>query len=148
MNAILEIVAPVDLEDHTAKVVEYAASMSKKLGAKLTLLHVVELLRPIGDMVMGPTSVEEFNRQRLAHAKEELGKIVSANAGCRGVVVSGEIVDEIIGFARKQGANLIIIGTHGSKGLEKLLLGSVAERVVKNAHCPTLVINPFKHENM
>jgi nucleotide-binding universal stress UspA family protein len=39
---------------------------------------------------------------------------------------------------------MIIIGTHGSKGIEKLLLGSVAERVVKNAHCPTLVMNPFK----
>ncbi len=148
MNGITEIVAPVDLEEHTEKVVEYAASMAKKLSASLTLLHVVELLRPIGDMVLGPTTVEEYNTKRLTHAKEQIDKILSGHTGCKGVVLTGEIVDEIIGFAKKQGANLIIIGTHGSKGLEKLLLGSVAERVVKNAHCPTLVMNPFKHENL
>lgn len=145
MNAITEIVAPVDLEDQTKKVAEYASYMAAKLSANLTLLHVVELMRPIGDMVLGSTTVEEYNEKRLTYAKEQVDKLVADYPGCKGVVVTGEIVDEIIDFTKKKGANLIIIGTHGSKGLEKLLLGSVAERVVKYSHCPTLVMNPYKH---
>ena len=119
--------------------------MAKRLSANLTLLHVVELLRPIGDMVLGSTTVEEYNKKRLTYAKEQVDKLVANYPGCKGAVVSGEIVDEIIDFAEEKSADLIIIGTHGSKGLEKLLLGSVAERVVKYSHCPTLVMNPYKH---
>lgn len=145
MNAITEIVAPIDLEDHTEKVAEYAAYMADKLSANLTLLHVVELLRPIGDMVLGSTTVEEYNKKRFTYAKEKVDKLIADNPGCNGTVVAGEIVDEILDFAEEKGADLIIIGTHGSKGLEKLLLGSVAERVVKYSHCPTLVMNPYKH---
>ena len=146
MNAITEIVAPIDLEEQTEKVVEYAAYMAQRLSANLTLLHVVELLRPIGDMVLGSTTVEDYNKNRLAYAKEKVEKILADYPECKGVVVTGEIVDEIIEFAEQKGANLVIIGTHGSKGLEKLLLGSVAERVVKYSHCPTLVMNPYKHQ--
>lgn len=145
MNAIKEIVAPVDLEDHTEKVAEYAAYVAERLSANLTLLHVVELLRPIGDMVLGSTTVEEYNKKRLTYAKEKIGKLVAGYPGCKGVVVAGDIVDEVIDFAKGKNADLVIIGTHGSKGLEKLLLGSVAERVVKYSHCPTLVMNPYKH---
>lgn len=146
MNAITEIVAPIDLEEQTEKVVEYAAYMAERLSANITLLHVVELLRPIGDMVLGSTTVEDYNKNRLAYAKEKVEKILADYPECKGVVVTGEIVDEIIEFAEKKSANLIIIGTHGSKGFEKLLLGSVAERVVKYSHCPTLVMNPYKHQ--
>lgn len=145
MNAITEIVAPIDLEDQTDKVAEYAAYMAEKLSANLTLLHVVELLRPVGDMVLGSTTVEEYNKKRFTYAKEKVDELIAKYPECKGVVITGEIVDEIVDFAEEKGANLIILGTHGSKGLEKLLLGSVAERVVKYSHCPTLVMNPYKH---
>lgn len=146
MNTITEIVVPVDLEDHSAKVAEYAAYMAKSLSANLTVLNVVELLRPIGDMVLGSTTVEEYNKKRLTYAREQVDKLLTDYPECKRVVVTGEIVDEIVEFAEGKGADLIIIGTHGSKGIEKLLLGSVAERVVKYAHCPTLVMNPYKHQ--
>ncbi len=148
MKAITEIVAPVDLDEHTEVVVEYAAYMADNLSAKLTLIHVVELLRAMGDMVLGISTIEEYNTNRLAHAKELMEKHVSSYQGGKGMVVTGDIVDEIVSYAKKTEASLIIIGTHGSKGVEKLLLGSVAERVVKNAHCPTLVMNPYKVENL
>lgn len=144
MNAITNIIAPVDLEEHTERVVEYAAYMADKLSAKLTLLHVVELLRAIGDMVIGTATIEDYNEKRISHARESLGKLLKDYPNSSAEVVTGDIVDEIIHFAKDMEAELIIIGTHGSKGIEKLLLGSVAERVVKNAHCPTLVMNPYK----
>ena len=75
-----------------------------------------------------------------------MDKLVVDYPKCTREVLSGDIVDQIIGFAKQKAAGLIIIGTHGSKGLEKLLLGSVAERFVKNAHCPTQVMNPYKQD--
>ncbi len=148
MNTIVEIVVPVDLCEHTEKVVEYASFLAGKLSARMSLIHVVELLQEMGDMALGQSTIVEYNRQRRDYARESLGKISSKYPDCSCEIVTGDIVDEIVNFAEKRKANLIIIGTHGSKGLEKLLLGSVAERVVKSAHCPTLVMNPFKQKNL
>ena len=62
----------------------------------------------------------------------------------RNLNVVGDPVDEIVQIAGAKKSDLIIIGTHGTKGLEKILLGSVAERVLKRADCPVLIMNPFK----
>jgi nucleotide-binding universal stress UspA family protein len=66
--------------------------------------------------------------------------------GCTGQVINGEPVEKIVEVAEEKDADLIIISTHGAKGLEKILLGSVAERVLKRAHCPVLIMNPFKKQ--
>jgi len=145
MNAIQTIIVPVDLEEHTEKIVEYAAYMAEKLSAEFTIVHVVEPFRAIGDLELGTASVKEYNQRRITHSEEFLEKLVKEYPSCKNaVVISGEIVEEILDFAKKKEASLIIIGTHGTKGIEKLLLGSVAERVLKRAHCPTLIMNPFK----
>ncbi|MEE4241216.1 MAG: universal stress protein [Desulfopila sp.] len=145
MKAITTIVTPVDLEDHTEKLVEYAAYMADKLSASLILIHIVEPFRVIGNMEVGTTELEQYNTNLTLQAEEWLEKLVNSYSSCSGSkVIRGDIVDSIVDFAKEQEAGLIIIGTHGTKGIEKLLLGSVAERVVKNAHCPTLVMNPFK----
>ncbi|NOR25763.1 MAG: hypothetical protein GQ542_15525 [Desulforhopalus sp.] len=65
-------------------------------------------------------------------------------SGCTGEVTVGDPVDTITEFARAKDSDLIIISTHGAKGFEKILLGSVTERVLKRAHCPVLVMNPYK----
>ena len=59
-------------------------------------------------------------------------------------VLSGDVAEEIINYTESQGIDMIIMGTHGYKGLEKVLFGSVAEKVVKTAPCPVLTINPYK----
>jgi nucleotide-binding universal stress UspA family protein len=61
-----------------------------------------------------------------------------------GIVIRGDIVEEIVKYADEEDAGLVIIGTHGARGLERILLGSVAERVLKSVHCPTLTMNPYK----
>ena len=61
-----------------------------------------------------------------------------------GIVLNGDIVDEINNYATNQGVDMIVMGTHGYKGLEKVLFGSVAEKVVKTAPCPVLTFNPYK----
>lgn len=144
MKAINHIIVPVDLEEHTEKLIEYAAYIAKKLDAKLTIAHVVEPFPAIGDMELGMATIEEYTQNRIRHAEDFLHKLAEPYPECEKKILKGEIVDEIVEYAKEKETEIIVIGTHGNKGIEKLLLGSVAERVVKSAHCPTLVMNPFK----
>jgi nucleotide-binding universal stress UspA family protein len=144
---ITKIVTPVDFGKNTDKLVEYALYIADKLSAQISFFHVVEPYST-GDMMLGIPSFGELEQKRKTDAEQRMANLVQDKEGkgrhCSGKVGSGDVVDEIVAYAREEGADLIIIGTHGAKGLEKILLGSVAERVVKNAHCPSLVMNPYK----
>ena len=144
MKAINHVVVPVDLEEHTEKLLEYASYIASKLSAKLSVIHVVEPFPTTGDMELGLATIQEYTENRIKHAGEFLEKLVAPYPESTTKILNGIIVDEIVKFAKDKESDIIIIGTHGTKGIEKLLLGSVAERVVKSAHCPTLVMNPFK----
>jgi nucleotide-binding universal stress UspA family protein len=93
-------------------------------------------------------SFGDFEKKRRADAEERMANLITDNESkglkCNGKVLFSDIVDEIIAYAKSDGADMIVIGTHGAKGLEKILLGSVAERVLKRSHCPCLVMNPYK----
>lgn len=147
MKEITTIVIPVDLEQHTQKLVDFAIYIGQKMGAHLSFIHVTEFYST-GDMMLGSPSLESINQERVTRAKEVMATLIEDNKGkydkISGVVFKGEIVDTIVQFAKEEQAGLLIIGTHGAKGLEKILLGSVAERVLKRVHCPTLTMNPYK----
>ena len=144
MKDINHIIVPVDLEEHTEKLIEYAAYIAGKLDAKLTIIHVVEPFPAIGDIELGMATIQEYTQNRIRHAQNFLDTLAKPYTDCEKKILQGEIVDEIVDYAKEKETEIIVIGTHGNKGIEKLLLGSVAERVVKAAHCPTLVMNPFK----
>lgn len=144
MKAINKIIVPVDFLEYTDALVEFAVDMAKKLDAGLNFIHVVENVHIYGDYA-GPT-IEDFESRMADLGEEKMKKLVEANrdtcSGCEGKVAKGDIVDSIVAYAREQDGGMVIIATHGRKGLEKVWLGSVAERVVKNSPCPTLVFNP------
>ena len=147
MQEITKIVVPVDLDRHTQKLADFAIYIAKRLQAQLSFVHVSESYTT-GDMMLGSPSLEGINKERAERARVMMGNLVEDNKeqyeNISGTVLDGDIVDTIVGFAADQEAGLLIIGTHGAKGLEKILLGSVAERVLKRVHCPTLTINPYK----
>lgn len=147
MHEITKIVVPVDLEKHTQKLADFAIYIAKKLGVPISFIHVTEFYAS-GDMMLGSPSLETINEERVARAKEVMANLVKDNKqkyeDISGIVYKGDIVDTIVQYAADQQAGLLIIGTHGAKGLEKILLGSVAERVLKRVHCPTLTMNPYK----
>lgn len=147
MYEISKIVVPVDLEQHTQKLADFAMYIARKLNVHLCFLHVVEFYGT-GDMMLGSPSLETINQERVAKAKEVMANLVKDNKSkydnISGIVYKGDVVDTIVKFAQEEQAGLVIVGTHGAKGLEKILLGSVAERVLKRAHCPTLTMNPYK----
>lgn len=150
MQEILTIVVPVDLDQHTEKLVDFAISMANKLNCELVFFHSVQPIENVamGEMAMVHFSYEDFNSAHITQAEESLAEFLKSAQEkcekCRSKVLLGDAVDTILEFAEKENADMIIMGTHGKRGLEKILLGSVAHRVLQRAHCPVLVMNPYK----
>ncbi len=146
MQKIEKIVVPVDFTKSTNKLVEYAFYMAESLQAAIHFIHVVADYP--GDAMIGAPFAQEYQDKVFAASKEKMNLLVDNSKkvcpGNDGEVVYGDPVDQIVEFAEKKRADLLIISTHGAKGLEKILLGSVAEHVLKKAHCPVLIMNPFK----
>ncbi len=148
MKDLQRIVVPVDFLANTNVLVRYAVDMARKLSVKASFINVVDFHMKWA-MVKSP-HLPEIEKATLKGPNMKMFNLVEgvneSCPGCTGKVVLGEPVDEIIHFAKRQNADFIIIGSHGAKGLKNFLLGSVAKRVVKNAHCPVLVFNPFKEK--
>jgi nucleotide-binding universal stress UspA family protein len=146
MKTIKKIVVPVDFLENTDKLVDYGCYMAEKLAAAIHFVHVVASYP--GDAMIGAPFAAEYRDKVYLASQERMANLVKDTQGkcpgCTGQAVTGEPVEKIVELAQAGDADLIIIATHGAKGLEKILLGSVAERVLKRAHCPVLVMNPFK----
>lgn len=141
------ILVPTDFGECSAPAVRLAAELAEKLGAELVLLHVVQdLALAMPDAVM-PTPVPgadigqlvEAGKAGLANliAKENLGHL-----NPQPEVRVGSPVPEIVAAASDIKADLLCVGTHGRTGLAHLLLGSQAERIIRESPCPVLTVKP------
>ncbi len=147
MQEIHQIIVPVDFSQITAQLVDYSIYMAENLSATIHFVHVAEINQG-HDMLLGDSVFGDIKEKIIADAEERMANLLEDNGerckGCTGKVVIGDTVDAIIDHAKNKKADLIIISTHGTKGVEKILLGSVTERVIKKAPCPTLSFNPYK----
>ncbi len=147
MVEIKKVVVPVDFSSTTDKVVDYAMTVADKLGAEVLFFHAINDFQGYDMMLVHPSFIG-MTKDLEKESKERINSLVEEykdrKNGVGGDVAIGDAAEEIIKYAEEQNADMIIIGTHGVKGLEKILMGSTAERVVKNATCPVLVFNPFK----
>jgi len=145
MIAFRSILVPTDFGDCSAPAVRYAAMLAEKFGAELILLHVIQdtaMVMP--DAVMpAPVSVPDLN-QLLDAGKMGLAHLIDrenlAALNPRVEVRVGSPVAEIVAAATDLKADLLCIGTHGRTGLAHLLLGSQAERIIREAPCPVLTV--------
>ena len=151
MKGTSVIVVPVDFSESTGSLVEYAVYMAGKLSATAHFVHVLDMSQftyYAGDIMFSGPYPDDVRDQLLENVQEKMSTLVKDNCslypGCKGDVIVGDPVDKIVEFAKEKNSDLIIISTHGARGLEKILLGTVAGRVVKRAHCPVLTMNPFK----
>lgn len=140
--AAQRFLVPIDFSEYASHALDYAISLASKLGARLTLLHVIQSL-PMGGADMGvtlPYTYLQDMEAEITRSLETYRERVSA-AGLEGeiAVVHGVPFNEIIATAKTQQVDLIVMGTHGRTGLQHVLLGSVAEKVVRLAPCPVLV---------
>src|SRR5437660_183779 len=147
MLTIRRILAPTDFSDAATPAVRYAAELADKFAAELVLLHVVQdLALVLPDAVM-PTPLPAADLDQLtASAKAGLANSVTrldlARLNPRTEVRFGSPAAEIDEAAKELAADLIVVSTHGRTGLAHLLLGSVAEKVIRYAPCPVLVVRP------
>jgi nucleotide-binding universal stress UspA family protein len=123
-----------------AKAVEFA----KKRRAELRLLHVVDPLLPTPDGYVSPPTYERLRESAREYGRKRLAGLAAraAKAGVRATSVlrEGAPWSEIVRASRAPGVELVVIGTHGRSGLSRLLLGSVASRVLGLARCPVLAV--------
>ena len=137
---------PVDFSEDANQAVEYAIDLASKLGARVTLLHVIQS-PPWGGVDMDvtvPYAYSQFVQNleaEVAHSMQACLERVTAG-GLEGevAVVHGIPFQEILDTAKTQQVDLIIMGTQGRTGLQHVLMGSVAEKVVRLAPCPVLVV--------
>jgi nucleotide-binding universal stress UspA family protein len=136
------IVVATDFSEGSDEALEHAIELGKQSGAALDLLHVVE--PPADGFPFGPAYTDgvafaEFIQQELTR---RAARVAAAGLACHTRFVEGSAAPEIVARAREVDARLIVVGTHGRRGLAHVLLGSVAERVVQHAGCPVLTV-PF-----
>ncbi len=148
MPQIKKILFPVDFTTATDKILPFVKDMVSAFNAKLYLLHVVRSPEEFAGFEMGPAWYAALEKDLTEGAEKSMRRLVSEQLEDLGDVETqievGDIVDTIIENVNKNDIDMIIIGTHGRKGLEKVMFGSVAEGVIKDAPCPVLTINPHK----
>ncbi len=134
---------PVDFSEDANQAVEYAIDLARTLGARVTLLHVIQLL-PFGSgdmsVTVPGTYIQDLEAEITSRMQAFLERITAAGLEGGIVVVHGVPFQEILETAKNQQVDLILMGTHGRTGLQYVLLGSVAEKVVRLAPCPVLVV--------
>jgi nucleotide-binding universal stress UspA family protein len=130
------ILHPTDFSACSQHALDLAATVARERGARLLVLHVGPA--PVVSLGAVPPTPEEYDRAGL-DAKLQA---VSAPAGVKmeRQLVFGDTVTEINRVAQETGAEMIVLGTHGRTGLRRLLMGSVAEHVLRHAPCPVLTI--------
>jgi universal stress protein A len=142
MFKITTILCPVDFSDASLTAVSYAKEFAAFTGASIFLLHVVEPVpMPPVDTSLNYVEVEEVLEKA---AEDDLNALITSisreGAKVDGTMAIGKAAEIIIEKAAELNANFIIMGSHGRKGLNRLIMGSVADAVVRRSDCPVLIV--------
>lgn len=142
---IQHILAPVDFSSPSLDSLEYAIQLANRLGAKVTLAHVLEPIYYDLEVALGSIRNEARQREHWEGQLAELADLVRSFGLPADCEVSGGIPsDSILACAMRHRCDLIVMGTHGRRGLSKLRFGSVAEAVLRLATCPVLTVKTPK----
>ena len=134
-----KILVPTDFSDLSEPVLKYATAFARDTGAKLLIAHVQEPLSAYGGGAEMPYTLPGVDGAALRHRLETVAPTDPSVAFEHRFAV-GDLASEIVRLAEDEGVDLIVIGTHGRTGLMRLVMGSVAEAVVRHARCPVLTV--------
>ena len=148
MKEFKRILFPVDLSESSAKIVPYIQTVAKKFGSEIHILFVARILDYFTGIYVPAPSITTMEKGIIDGAEKRLYEFMDehfrAFPDTKTAVVAGDASEEIIKYIEDWHIDLVIMGTHGRKGLDKVIFGSVAERVVKTAPVPVMVVNPYK----
>ncbi|MHB8835911.1 MAG: universal stress protein [Candidatus Methylomirabilia bacterium] len=147
MFKLKKILYPTDFSDASLEALRYAVSFARNCRAKLVLMHVVnEKIFSEGLSLARVSAPEALEQEMTAEAGRRLKMIIPAEEreglDWEMVILYGMPFLEIIRYAKDNGVDMIVIGTHGRSGMEHIIFGSTAEKVVRKAHCPVLSVKP------
>jgi nucleotide-binding universal stress UspA family protein len=146
---IRRILFATDFSEGSSHALPYAADIARQYGAKLFLVHVIYDVAKSAGWYVPHVSIDEIYHDMEKSARAELEKsFVDEMRGLKDVervVLKGIPYEEISKFAGEKKIDLVVLGTHGRRGIDRMLFGSTAEQVVRNAPCPVLSVRIPQH---
>ena len=145
MPAIKKILCAVDFSEQSPKVADFAKSLGQALQAKILVLYVAPSLSQYVGFHVPPSSIENFVGEIVSGADSTMNAFLDENfqgLDADGRVVTGYAAEEILTLSEEEAVDMIVMGTHGRRGIDRILFGSVAEKVVKSARCAVLTVRP------
>ena len=149
MLPIKKIVCPLDLSDLSPRVAEYAVAMARAFGSEVLVVYVAPSVNQYAVLDVPPQSLEWFTEEISTNAVNHMGKVTTelfTGIKVETKILSGNPAEEIIKVARENNADLIVMGTRGRKGVDLLVFGTVADKVVKNSKIPVLTVHPAESQ--
>ncbi len=145
---IEKILVPVDFSENSHQIIQYGAYVARQFGAEMEAIFVAQTFQDYSEFFEPHMPVIQFKEDLIACAKDKMKSFLSESLepdiACQGLVMAGDIAETILEHAKEKKIDLIVMGTHGYKGLEKVLFGSIAEKIVKRSPCPVLTVNPYR----
>jgi nucleotide-binding universal stress UspA family protein len=147
MINIQRILCPTDFSDEARHALDHATALARRYDAQLTLLHVISLALPPAPVFAPYHGYPEMLAPKLRDDLTREIEKLAAGARAQGVpaeiaIREGDVVNRILEQARELPADVLVIGTHGAGGFERLMLGSVTEKALRRAPCPVLSVPP------
>lgn len=145
-----KILVPIDFSDYSKMALDYAVEFAKKFNSQLFLIYVIEPIVYPSDFGLGQVPMSSIDMEIQSRAEDEMQKLVNEKVPketkVSWIIRVGKPFIEIINEAKEKDCDLIIIATHGHTGIEHILFGSTAEKVVRKSPIPVLVVRE-KQEN-
>ena len=140
-----KILCPVDFSEFTDEILSYAEIIAKRFDSELHLIHVIPNLSYFTpyESFLTPENLVAIERNIEGEVGKDFDKITKKlEFPFKRIIKTGVTSVEIIDYIKQQGIELVVMGTHGRSGIEHILIGSVAEKVVRKSPCPVLTVRP------
>jgi nucleotide-binding universal stress UspA family protein len=145
-----KILVPIDFSDNSKKALRYAIPFAQQFNASLTLVYIVEPTIYPSDFGFGqvgfPDVEKELHEKAIGEMSALIDSIVPKSLKTQTMVGSGIPFVEITTYAKQEEVDMIIVATHGRSGVEHILFGSTAEKIIRKAPCPVLVVRSEEHD--
>ncbi len=150
MREVKKILCALDLSEHSKVVAEYATMYAKLSNASVIAVYAAPTLTQYSGFHVPPNTIDSFVGEIVSGAETAMAEFVSQyfpGVEVRSEVVVGYAAEEVIALAKSEDVDLIVMGTHGRTGIDRILFGSVAEKIVKSSPIPVLTVRPQVPEN-
>jgi nucleotide-binding universal stress UspA family protein len=146
MKHVKKILFPIDFAENFDTLLPWVSTFVEKFGATLYVVFVTQDLASYSTFYVPHGNIQSFQEEALAAAKKRMAAAVAEHfkgfSKLESLVLMGSPADKILEVVKKENIDLIIMGAHGRKGLERAIFGSIADKVVTGALCPVMTIHP------